>query len=271
MYFKSLVRLSSKHLLTLVIPLLAACGQNSNHSLKVISGDPIDRSYSDTIMAISYDDGVAIHTLCSATVVSATQLVTAAHCFHGSQSNADTRYFLRHHNLPIAGIGFTQEDVQLPTAWHETVENQTSDGLRLPFFSQNKIGDIALITLNETLPDHFTALPQLDSQAAVTEWQGAGYGWRLEPNAEGHGKPSSEALAIPLQSYQSLQGGEHEVVMQPISHSQGLCDADSGGPLLAKTDAGWRLAGVLSRTRKAATCAGQQAIYTYLSAYQELL
>lgn len=260
---------SVKNLRTMIVLLasaasLMACGQNSANSdgtaLGIIGGQNVNPTDALARVTVALYD-VDQHALCTATIISAKFLVTAAHCVN-PKSPASLRVVYGtdlNNKATIVAVGKVTGAMQSP-AWGAS-QNQPKN-----------TGDIALVRLASAPPAGYGPAQILNQPNVLQAGQKvllAGYGISTghpdpkSTNDNGAGVLRSVVTTMLNPAYSQTE------VMLDESQGRGACHGDSGGPAYASVGGKAMLFGVTSRGTDQFCSKG--VIYTNILAYSAWL
>ena len=183
--------------------------------------------FSKTVVAFY---NVAEGSLCTASILSDSVLVTAAHCVSGNATDIVAVF-----NTDLKGSNLIVRRV---------MQTKTSDLWAANQDQDTNEGDIALAQFAGGLPDGFKPATLLDSVSQLADGQDvllAGYGITNGVSHAGAGLLRSVVTQIKQVAY-----SETEVLMNQTA-GKGACHGDSGGPAYAMVNGSPRLFGVTSR------------------------
>ncbi len=244
---------------------LMACGVNSGSNgngtaLGIIGGQNVGANDAIAHVTVALYD-VDLHALCTASIVSAKFLVTAAHCVN-PKSPASLRVVYGtdlNNKATIVAVGKVTGAMQ-------------SDGWATNQNQDKNTGDIAIVRLASALPAGFAPAQILNQPGALQAGQDillAGYGISTghpnpsSPNDSGAGTLRQVVTKMIDPAYSQTE------VMLDESHGKGACHGDSGGPAYVNVGGKAMLFGVTSRGTDQFCSKG--VIYTNILAYSAWL
>ena len=196
---------------------------------------------------------VAEQSLCTASILSDSILITAGHCVDGAPS--DMRV--------VFGLDVNSETALI----QDVLDTRTSVLWPIRQTEQRNSGDIALVRFSGGLPAGFHAAQLLNDTSPLTIGSPivlAGYGVTDSKSMDGVG-----ILRIVQTTILDANFSESEIEVEQ-SFGKGSCHGDSGGPALINLNGTSLLFGVTSRGAwdPGDTC-GVAALYTNLIYYQK--
>ena len=222
--------------LSLVAAGLVGCGKSSQPAINgqpntgIIGGVEATgtEDYAKTIVMLY---NAAEGSLCTASIISDQNLVTAAHCVDGPAAN------LR--------IVFGTDLANKATRIVKAVDSyETSPVYAFRSSEEFNTGDIAVVKFSGGLPPGFQAAPILRNAGSLQNGVSvmlAGYGIANGVSHEGAGKLRSVEVNILNNQY-----SESEVLLDQ-TQGKGACHGDSGGPAYINVGGQWMLWGVTNR------------------------
>ena len=212
---------------------------------------------------------------CGATLISSRWLITAAHCVHPTQNNLGF-------TLRPEMIGIISNQDYIPS---QGINPNSLVGVRRvithpSFQGATYRNDIALLELNQPLPQSRALLPNRNTAQQLTQVGNSGtvLGWgsTTAPTSAGNALQFSNQLqqtSLPFinnnRCNQMLDGIFVSSDMLCAGLPQGgrdACLGDSGGPLLTKVQNSWALVGIVSFGEGCAE-PGKPGVYTNLGNY----
>jgi hypothetical protein len=197
-----------------------------------------------------YDDGVRYR--CSATLVTPTVLLTAAHCTYGVEGDTIVSFDHdiaqdigeRDANVPVAadGVGYQESDLASFEGWYlgeEFAHPQYSD-----FTDINNWNDVGVVVFDEPFvgiePAELAPLNQLEQyrQPALnsTLFTVVGYGTEVRKSPTGPQKPTPQSYPL-IRRYTDAVGQKLSPQILQVNGNEndnrgggGSCFGDSGGP-----------------------------------------
>lgn len=218
---------------------------------KIIGGSPVAVADSIASTTVAFLNGGA---LCTASIVAADLVLTAAHCVEGGSLSEMRIVFSR-----SAGAQVTARVVKavVPSRWRAVREDEPDQG------------DIALVRFAGRLPAGYRAANLLADATGLRAGQAvtlAGYGITQTHPHTGSGRLRRVQVAIAEPNF-----GRTEILFDQRA-GRGACHGDSGGPAFVERDGQLWLLGLTNRGYHdpADTCR-QYAVYTKVSAYRKWL
>lgn len=194
------------------------------------AADPDFRSMVKLEMRFEQGDGRTMIEHCGGTVIASRWIVTAAHCVSSADGSRWNRIEI------VAG----NKDLDSKKVIRRTVFDAI---IHAGFEYATLTNDIALLHLKEPLPR--TILPaRLDENLKPSATQGSiarAAGWPITGAKAGMKRLQATNVAV---SAPSLPG--YITVKSPTGQVEGVCQGESGGPLMSWADGRAQLAGVLS-------------------------
>lgn len=240
----------------LLVLVLSACGRSGPESAspsgefdsrilggeEVVAGDPLAHS---TVMVgqSGFED-------CSATLLSDSILVTAAHCVDPHFTGAPP--FVEGFFVKFRSPGLPQQERSVDAyvvhpKWAETTEELRRVLLpRMLDPSWKDWGDVALVRFTGGLPEGYEAAEILPADFAVTPGQSvilAGFGSRATEDASEEGRG---VLRRVEKTVERADADSFEFVFNQAD-GKGSCKSDSGGPAFVEKDGLYFLLGATSR------------------------
>lgn len=193
------------------------------------AADPAFRSM--VKLQVRYDAGDQVMTEhCGGTAISSRWIVTAAHCISSPNGSVWNRIDLVTGDADLEGSG--------------TIRRTVVDAIVHAGFEYSTLtNDIALIRLKQPLPREIVPA-MLDHDHAPSVKSGGlakAAGWPVTGADAGMTRLQTSTLAV---TDVSLQG--YITVANPEGRAEGVCQGESGGPLMSHGSGVSRLAGVLS-------------------------
>ena len=207
-------------------------GSKTPQGIAASYGRGLDRDFRGMVkLAIKFGVGDRVLTEhCGGTVINSRWIVTAAHCVSPDDGSLWNRIEITTGDPHLDG-----PDVIRRTAYQAIIHKN--------FEYATLSNDIALVRLSEPLPRSVVPA-HLDAQArpSLTVGQIArAAGWPITGAKAGNRRLQTTDLTV---GTARMPG--YITVSSPFGQAEGVCQGESGGPLMAPTLGGARLAGVLS-------------------------
>ena len=232
---------------------LAALGLAPTAAGAIVNGTPSSTAQNPWQVSIQDDQGHA----CGGSIISSTQIVTAAHCF------ADGN-----------GLTVLAGSDNLTTSDGQRVE--VTGLVNHPAYATSEKADVAVITLATPLEFNGKVQPiGLATSSEISTAESATVtGWgELSENGSG-GSDQLQSVDVPLVDDAScsanIDGGINDAAeLCAGGNGNDSCYGDSGGPLVISTETGPKLAGIVSWGEE---CAGASpGVYTEVPTFSEFI
>ncbi len=209
---------------------LATLGLAPTGAGAIVNGNPASTSQHPWQVSVQDSEGHA----CGGSIISATQIATAAHCFANGRGLS-----------VVAGSDVLSANDGQRIAVSKLVNH--------PSYAQSGVADVAMITLAKPLEFNGKVQPiglattaeiNAASSATVTGWGAT--------SENGEGTDRLQSVTVPLVGDQAcntlLTEGGIDSAAEVCAGGTGTdsCYGDSGGPLVVATDTGPKLAGIVS-------------------------
>ncbi len=217
----------------------SAITADTKSSAKIIGGEEpkADDSWAQSVVAVNFK-GELEGGLCSATLISDTLALTAAHC-------------VKRMAQPEDGYLVFEKDVKKK----ERVTRQITQ-IRFPdeFVEEDSNADIAIVKFKGGLPEGYQPMMVLPAEAEhfiipSVSFRMAGFGYtefKTGDSSSGKGEGKLRSIERPVRAIMP-ESGYLKTYQDP---TRSTCFGDSGGPALIMIYGDWYIAGVISGSEK---------------------